>query len=132
MDVNGIERMLPACEVCGTSGRGVCRRCWGCGKVQHATCLGLQDFPEGPHYCPACRSTAKKDGFTDITMDRAVMQVVVTGEPFPGTSDDEALRLKRAAGWLVWERGQLWNVHKGRRRIPAVWERKLIVREASR
>ena len=65
-------------------------------------------------------------------MDRAVMQVVVTGEPFPGTCDDEALRLRQAAGWLLWEWGQLWNVHKGRRRSPAVWERKLIVREASR
>ena len=65
-------------------------------------------------------------------MDRAVMQVVVMGEPFPGTCDDEALRLKRAAGWLLWERGQLWNVHKGRRCIPAVWECKLIVSKANR
>ena len=73
---------------------GQCRARALTGKVQHAKCLGLQDFPEGPHYCPAWRCTAKRDGFTDITMDRAVMQVVVTGEPFPETCDDEALRLK--------------------------------------
>ena len=57
--------------------------------------------------------------------------MVVTGEPFPGTLEGECNRLKRASGWLLWEGGQLWNVHKGRRRIPAVWERKKVVREAS-
>ena len=38
-------------------------------------------------------------------MDRAVLQVVITGESYPGTTEGEAARLKRAASWLLWEGG---------------------------
>ena len=68
-----MERMLLDCEICGTSGAGVCRRCWGCGKVHHAWYLGLNTFREGPYYCDHCRTTAKRNGFTDVTMDAALM-----------------------------------------------------------
>lgn len=41
-------------------------------------------------------------------------------------------RISRAASWLMWDGTALWNMVKGRRRIPAVVERRQLVEAAAR
>lgn len=49
----------------------------------------------------------------------------------PHLSDDLGVRVQRAASWLQWDNGQLWNVSEGRRRIPPIAERHTLVEEAA-